>query len=57
MYDGIFVSAFILFFGEQLQYYITEETTDSGNGENEQAPEQLTQSGTVSNVISIRTMK
>ncbi len=25
MYDGIYVSAFVLFFGEQLQYYITEE--------------------------------
>ena len=43
------MSAFILFFGEQLQYYITEETSDSGNDENEQAAEQLTQSGTISN--------
>ncbi len=37
MYDGIFVTSFILFFGEQLQYYITEETSS-----------QLTESGTVS---------
>ncbi|WP_029232433.1 DUF5717 family protein [Butyrivibrio sp. VCB2006] len=29
MYDGIFVSSFVLFFGEQLQYYITEEGKDN----------------------------
>lgn len=39
MYGGIFVKAFLLFFGEQLQYYITEEA--DGN-------EQLTESGTIS---------
>ncbi len=39
MYEGIFVHSFVLFFGETLQYYITEE-----NGGNEQ----LTESGTIS---------
>ena len=38
MYDGIYVSEFILFFGEQLQYYITEDR----GGE-----ESLTESGTI----------
>ncbi len=38
MYDGIYVSEFILFFGEQMQYYITE---DSDEGE------KLTESGTI----------
>ena len=38
MYDGIFVSSFVLFFGEQLQYYITEDK----HGE-----EVLTESGTI----------
>ena len=28
MYDGIFVSSFVLFFGEQLQYYVSEEKSD-----------------------------
>ncbi len=40
MYDGIFVSSFVLFFGEQLQYYITEE-----GGENSDV---TTESGTIS---------
>lgn len=39
MYDGIFVSSFVLFFGEQLQYYITED----GEGEKDIA----TESGTI----------
>ena len=30
MYDGIYVTEFILFFGEQVQYYITEEGQDEG---------------------------
>ena len=38
MYEGIFVRSFVLFFGETLQYYITEE--NDGN-------EQLTESATV----------
>ncbi len=38
MYDGIYVADFILFFGEQMQYYITEQ-----NGEEEI----LTESGTI----------
>jgi len=38
MYGGIYVKRFVLFFGESLQYYITEE---QGNGQ------QLTESGTV----------
>ena len=38
MYDGIYVSDFVLFFGEQMQYYITEQ-----NGEEEI----LTESGTI----------
>jgi hypothetical protein len=28
MYDGIFVCSFVLFFGEQLQYYVSEERPD-----------------------------
>ncbi len=45
MYDGIYVAEFILFFGEQMQYYITEDT-DEG--------ETLTESGTVtkSDIVS-----
>ena len=39
MFHGIFVKQFILFFGERLQYYITEK-----DGEKEQ----LTESGTLS---------
>ncbi len=39
MYEGIFVSSFILFFGEQLQYYITEEGKDHS--------EVATESGTI----------
>ncbi len=31
MYDGIFVSSFVLFFGEQIQYYITEEGSEDTN--------------------------
>jgi hypothetical protein len=46
MYDGIFVSAFVLFFGEQLQYYVTEETMAEDEGSTAQG--QLTESGTVS---------
>ena len=38
MFGGICVKEFVLFFGERLQYYITEETE---NGE------QLTKSGTI----------
>lgn len=39
MYEGIYVKAFVLFFGETLQYYITEEYEDG---------EQLTESATIS---------
>lgn len=39
MYDGIYVTAFVLFFGEQLQYYITEEKNDGEDA--------LTESGTI----------
>lgn len=38
VYSGIFLKKFVLFFGERLQYYITEE----GNGK-----ENLTESGTI----------
>ncbi len=38
MYDGIYVTEFVLFFGEQMQYYITEEGSDE---------ESLTESGTI----------
>ncbi len=38
MYDGIFVTEFILFFGEKMQYYITESN---------QEVENLTESGTI----------
>ncbi len=40
VFAGICIKEFILFFGERLQYYITEE---------EDGREQLTQSGTISN--------
>ena len=39
MYGGIYVKSFVLFFGESLQYYITEEC---------ERKEQLTESGTIS---------
>ena len=39
MYEGIYVCGFVLFFGEQLQYYITELTADGG--------EKATESGTI----------
>ena len=39
MYGGIYVKAFILFFGEKLQYYITEEMDEE---------KQFTQSASVS---------
>ncbi len=39
MYGGVYVKSFILFFGENLLYYITEE---------ENGDEQLTQSGSIS---------
>ena len=38
MYGGVFVKSFLLFFGETLQYYITEEYANK---------EQLTESGTI----------
>ena len=38
MYGGIFVKPFLLFFGETLQYYVTEEYANK---------EQLTESGTI----------
>ncbi|MCR5404543.1 MAG: DUF5717 family protein [Butyrivibrio sp.] len=31
MYEGIFVSEFILFFGERMQYYITEDSSETGS--------------------------
>lgn len=40
MYGGIFVKSFVLFFGEKLQYYITEEEDNT---------EQLTESGSLNN--------
>lgn len=46
MYDGIFVSEFVLFFGEQLQYYVTEESIEDEDGSPVQG--QLTESGTIS---------
>ena len=30
MYDGIYVCSFVLFFGEQLQYYVSEERGEQG---------------------------
>ncbi|MBQ3795936.1 MAG: hypothetical protein II842_06570 [Butyrivibrio sp.] len=39
MYEGIYVCGFVLFFGEQLQYYITEEGKDNS--------EIATESGTI----------
>ena len=47
MYEGIFVASFVLFFGEQLQYYITE---DSETGE-----DVLTESGTIQKSDIIKT--
>ncbi len=38
VYSGIFLKKFVLFFGERLQYYITEEGNGKGN---------LTESGTI----------
>ncbi len=44
MYDGIHVASFVLFFGEEIQYYITEIADESENG----ADSKLTVSGTIS---------
>ncbi|WP_026509657.1 DUF5717 family protein [Butyrivibrio sp. LC3010] len=41
MYQGIYDASFILFFGEQIQYYITEENYNGRGGK-------LTESGTIS---------
>ena len=41
MYDSVYIASFILFFGEQVQYYITEDQI----GEAGERVEQLTQSG------------
>lgn len=41
MYDSIYVMSFVLFFGEEVQYYITESADDD-----EETP-QLTESGTL----------
>lgn len=43
MYDSVYIASFILFFGEQVQYYITEDRI----GEAGERVEQLTQSGTL----------
>ena len=45
MYDSIYCISFVLFFGEELQYYITEESTAP---EAEGAQPVLTESGTLS---------
>ncbi|MBO5145597.1 MAG: hypothetical protein J6C19_08705 [Lachnospiraceae bacterium] len=45
MYEGIHVSMFQLFYGEALQYYITENYSENG----EQPQERVTQSDTLSN--------
>ena len=37
MYDGIYVKAFVIFFGELIRYYITEEHDNSIEGEGEQS--------------------
>lgn len=47
MYGGIFIKSFVLFFGESLQYYITEERDGK---------EKLTQSGTLSKSDTEREM-
>lgn len=44
MYDGIHVSMFQLFYGETIQYYITENYLDDDNV----VREHVTQSGTLS---------
>ena len=45
MYDSIYCASFVLFFGEELQYYITEsDVRDYTDGEGEQ----LTESGSLS---------
>ena len=45
MYDSIYCASFVLFFGEELQYYITEaDVRDDTDGEGEQ----LTESGSLS---------
>ena len=45
MYDSIYVLSFMLFFGEELQYYITESSEDEATDGPE---EQLTESGMLS---------
>ena len=52
MYEGIFVVGFVLFFGEQLQYYITEEGRD--NGETATGSGTITKNDIVKNVSNGR---
>ena len=48
MADGIYVTDFVLFFGEQVQYYITEEFVEkTAGGKNLAGMQQLTESGTL----------
>lgn len=45
MYDSVYVISFMLFFGEELQYYITEQSDSAADKESDV---QLTESGTLS---------
>ncbi len=48
MYDGIYDASFILFYGEQLQYYITEEPEQRLDENGHIKPQKLTESGILS---------
>jgi hypothetical protein len=48
MYDGIYAASFILFYGEQLQYYITEEPEQRLDENGHIKPQKLTESGVLS---------
>ena len=48
MYDGIYATSFIVFYGEQIQYYITEEPEERLDENGHVKPQKLTESGVLS---------
>jgi hypothetical protein len=47
MYDGIYVKQFLLFYGDNISYYIAEEEEASDSDEDEPGKANLTESGNI----------